>query len=198
MKRPILALATAAAAATPFAAFAQVESYRLDPYHTHPHFTIEHFGVSMLHGRFDKTTGKFSLDRSAKTGSVELVIETASVSTGDNERGGRPRSRDEHLRQADFFNVAEFPRMTFKSTKVGFAGDLPRTVEGNLTLLGVTRPVSLTIESFRCAQNPFNKQPMCGGNAVGRIKRSDFGMKAMIPMVGDDLALNVVFEGYRD
>ena len=111
---------------------------------------------------------------------------------------GRPRSRDEHLRAADFFNVAEFPRITFRSTKVNFGAELPTSVEGTLTMLGVSKPVTLTFERFRCAQNPFNKKDRCGGNAVGKIKRSDFGMKTAIPAVGDELVLNIGFEGDRD
>ena len=195
MKRHLAALALAS---LPFAALAAPENYTLDPYHTYPNFTVEHWGLSMMHGRFDKTSGKFSFDRAAKTGAVELVIESASVSTGDNVKGNRPRSRDEHLRAADFFNAAEFPTMSFKSTKVTFGGDLPTAVEGNLTLLGVTKPVSLTFERFKCGKNPFNQKDRCGGNAVGKFKRSDFGMKTAIPAVGDEITLNIEFEGDRD
>lgn len=185
-------------AALPLAAAAAPENYTVDPYHTYPNFMVEHWGLSMMFGRFDKTTGKFSLDRAARTGSVELTIETASITTGDNERGGRPRARDEHLRQADFFNVAEFPRMTFRSTKVNFDGDLPSSVEGSLTLLGVSKPLTLNFERFKCGQNPFSKKDRCGGNAVGKIKRSDFGMRTAIPAVGDEITLNIEFEGDKD
>ena len=129
-------LAGAVLAACPLAAQAQVENYKVDSVHSFPNFTVDHFGVSALYGRFDKMSGSFSIDRAAKKGSVELTIETASVTTGDNDKGSRPRSRDEHLRQADFFNVAEFPRMTYKSTNVKFNGDTPSEVEGQLTLLG--------------------------------------------------------------
>lgn len=191
-------LAALVACAAPALAVAAPESYTLDPFHTYPYFTVEHWGLSMMQGRFDKTAGKFTMDRAAKTGSVELTIEAGSVSTGDNDRAGRPRARDEHLRAADFFNVAEFPRITFKSTRVNFGAELPSAVEGNLTMLGVTRPVTLTFERFKCAQNPFNKKDRCGGNAVAKVKRSDFGMKTAIPAVGDELSLNVMFEGDKD
>jgi polyisoprenoid-binding protein YceI len=191
-------LAALAVAALPALALAAPESYTVDPFHTYPNFTVEHWGLSMMHGRFDKTTGKFSFDRAAKTGSVELTIDAASVTTGDNEKAGRPRSRDEHLRAADFFNVAEFPRITFRSTKVNFGAELPTAVEGTLTMLGVSKPVTLTFERFKCGQNPFNKKDRCGGNAIGKIKRSDFGMKTAIPAVGDELALNIEFEGDKD
>ena len=195
MKRTLTVLI---AAVLPATAMAARESYTLDPTHTYPNFMVEHWGLSMMYGRFDRTSGKFSFDRAARTGAVEVTIETASLTTGDADKGNRPRSRDEHLRQADFFNVAEFPRMTYKSTKVNFGAELPASVDGNLTLLGVTRPVTLTFERFKCGQNPFNKKDRCGGNATAKIKRSDFGMKTAIPAVGDEVALNIEFEGDRD
>jgi polyisoprenoid-binding protein YceI len=88
--------------------------------------------------------------------------------------------------------------MTFKSSKVTFAGNLPASVEGNLTLLGVTKRLKLTFERFKCGTNPFSKKDRCGGNAVGKFKRSDFGMKFAVPAVGDEIALNISFEGDRD
>ena len=188
----------AALLAAPLAATAAPESYTLDPTHTYPSFHVEHWGLSMMQGRFDKNSGKFSFDRAAKTGSTELTIDTASLTTGDNVKGNRAQSRDDHLRSADFFNVKEFPTMTFKSTKVNFTGDLPSSVEGNLTLLGVTKPVTLTFERFKCGQNPFSKKDRCGGNAVGKFKRTDFGMKYAVPAVGDEIALNIEFEGDQD
>ena len=194
MKRSL----AAAALMVPFAALAQVENFTLDPTHTYPNFWVEHWQLSMMHGRFNKSSGKFSFDRKAKTGSVELVIDAASIDTGDNEKGNRPRARDEHLRNADFFNVTEFPRITFRSTKVSFGAELPSGVEGNFTMMGVTKPVSLTFERFKCITNPFNKKDRCGGNAVGRIKRSDFGMKYGGANIGDEITLNIEFEGDKD
>ena len=188
-------LALALALALPLAAQASPETYALDPTHTYPSFWVEHWGLSMLHGRFDRMSGSFSFDRAAKTGSTELKIETASITTGDSVKGTRPQSRDDHLKGGDFFNVKEFPTMTFKSTKVNFSGELPSGVEGQLTLLGVSKPVSLSFERFKCGQNPFTKKDRCGGNAVGTFKRSDFGMKYAIPGVGDEIKLNIEFEG---
>ena len=188
----------AMALAVPLAASAAPENYTLDPYHTFPHFAVEHFGVSMFWGRFDRSSGKFMIDRAAKKASLELTVNTASVSTGENDKGSRPRSLDEHLRSADFFNVAEFPRMTFKAADVKFNGDNPAEISGELTLLGVTRPLTLKVERWVCKDNPFNKKPMCGGNASGALKRSDFGMKYALPAVSDEVRLTVGFEGYRD
>jgi polyisoprenoid-binding protein YceI len=142
--------------------------------------------------------GKFTIDRAVKAGSIEITVETASITTGDNDKGARPRTRDEHLRTADFFNVAEFPHMTFKSTGVKFAGDNPAEVAGNLTLLGVTKPLTLKIERWVCKDNPMSKKPMCGGNASANLRRSDFGMKYGLPALGDDLKLSFEFEGYKD
>jgi len=188
----------ALALAVPLAASAAPENYTLDPYHTFPHFAVEHFGVSMFWGRFDRSSGKFMIDRAAKKASLELTVNTASVSTGENDKGSRPRSLDEHLRSADFFNVAEFPRMTFKAADVKFNGDNPAEISGELTLLGVTRPLTLKVERWVCKDNPFNKKSMCGGNASGALKRSDFGMKYALPAVSDEVRLYVGFEGYRD
>ena len=182
----------------PLVAFAAPENYSLDPYHTFPYFEVDHWGVSTVRGLFRKSNGKFTLDRAARSGSVELIVETASIDTGDNDKGSRPRARDEHLRTADFFNVTEFPRMTFKSTAVKFAGDNPAEIVGDLTLLGVTKPLTLKVERWACRDNPINKKPMCGGNASGTLKRTDFGMKYLVPAVGDELKLYFAFEGYKD
>ena len=191
-------IAVFALASLPLAAIAATDSYTFDPLHTSVSFSIDHLGLSMIHGRFSKYSGKFSIDRAAKTGAVELVVETASVDTNDNDKGNRPRSRDEHLRSADFFNVAEFPRMTYKSTNVVFAGDVPTMVEGNLTLLGVTKPVSITVERFKCNPATSTAKERCGGIVAGKIKRSEFGMKRGIPNIGDEVVLAFGFEGDKD
>lgn len=196
MKKTLLA--GALFAACPLAATAQVESYRVDVQHSFPHFGIDHFGLSMIWGRFDKMSGNFTIDRAAKKASVELTIETASVTTGDHDKGSRPRSRDDHLRTADFFNVAEFPRMTYKSTNVRFSGDNPSEIEGQLTLLGVTKPVTLKIDRWTCKDHPLTKKPACGGNASGSFKRTDFGMKYAVPAVGDEVRLMINFEGHKE
>ena len=188
------------AAALPLAAFADTENYAVDPFHTVPYFEVDHLGFATMRGRFDRATGKFSIDRAAKTGSVELEIPTATVNTGDTDRAGRPRTRDEHLRNADFFNVQEFPTMSFKSTRVVFKGEEPATIEGNLTLLGVTRPVTLRIERWKCGPDirTQGKRYQCGGNATGAFKRSEFGMKYGLPTaIGDEVRLWMSFYGFK-
>ena len=184
----------------PLAAAAQVESYNIDPIHTIPYWETDHLGYATLRGHFSKTTGKFTIDRAAKTGTLEITIQTASLNTGDTERGSRARTRDEHLRSPDFFNVAEFPTLTYRSTGVKFKGDDPEVVEGNMTLLGVTKPVSLRILRWKCGPDPrtAGKRYQCGGNATGTFKRSDFGMKFGLPTaIGDEVTVWMSFYGFR-
>jgi polyisoprenoid-binding protein YceI len=186
------------AIALPLTAVAAPENYTIDPNHTYPHWEVNHLGVSNWRGQFGKSAGKFMIDRAAKAGSVEITVQTASVISGDNDKGSRPRSLDEHLRTPDFFNVAEYPTMIFKSTGVKFNGDNPGSIEGNLTLLGVTKPLVLHVENWKCQPNPFTKKEMCGGNASGSFKRSDFGMKFGLAGVGDEIKLWIQIEGYKD
>ena len=186
-----------AACLLPAAALAAPQTYVLDSLHSYPNFSVNHLGMSTIHGRFDKMTGEFTIDEAAKTGSLEVKIATASVTTGDNVRtGDAGRSRDAHLRTADFFNSAEFPEMTFKSTKLNFKGDTVESIDGNLTLLGVTKPVKLNVTLFKCGPHPFSKKPMCGGDAEGTIKRTDFGMKFGVPAIGDEVKLQINMEAY--
>jgi polyisoprenoid-binding protein YceI len=177
-------------AALPFAAHAS-DSYTVDPAHTYAHFTVNHLGFSTMHGRFDKTSGKATLDMAAKTGSVEISIESGSISTGFVKR-------DDHLKSPDFFNAAEFPAITFKSSKIKFKGDAPASIEGELTMLGVTKPVTLTVNEFKCGENPMSKKYECGAGAIAQIKRSDFGMTKFLPAVGDDIKLEFEIEAFKD
>lgn len=190
----------------PLSVLAASQTYAIDPVHSFPNFTINHLGMTTIHGRFDKMSGKIVLDTAARTGTIDVKIETASVNTGDarHEAGSwaarnyGPRSRDEHLRTADFFNSAEFPELLYKSTKLNFNGDALQSVEGNLTLLGVTKPVKLNVTSFKCGPHPFNKKPMCGAYAEGSIKRTDFGIKFGVPAISDEVKLAIGIEAYPE
>jgi polyisoprenoid-binding protein YceI len=185
--RPLIALLGALMAAPAFAA----ESYTIDPRHTLPMYEIDHFGWSTQRGRFKSVNGKIVLDRAAKTGTVDVVIDVASVDSGVDKL-------DEHLRSEDFFNAARHPTMTFKAKKIAFRGDKPASVPGELTLLGVTKPVTLTVNAFHCAPNPFAKKDACGADAVATIKRSDFGMTTMVPGLGDEVKLLINIEAFKD
>ena len=186
----ILKLATLAVFTFAGAAIA-AESYTLDSSHTFPRFEINHFGFSTHHGQFNKTAGKLVLDRAAKTGSIELTVQTASIGTGDPKL-------EEHLRSPDFFNVEKFPTMVFKSKALKFNGDVPASADGELTLLGVTKPLTLTISRVRCAQHPFYKKEDCGAEVSGTLRRSDFGMTKYVPAVGDEVTLHIQVEAIRD
>lgn len=175
----------ALAAALP--AVAAPENYVIDPGHTFPSFEVNHLGFSTHRGRFNKTEGKITLDTAAKTGSVEITIDANSVDTGGEKL-------DKHLKAEDFFNVAKFPTLTFKGSKFTFDGDKPVAVEGDFTLLGVTKPIKLTISNFKCGPHPFSKKPVCGAEVTGTIKRSEFGMKYGVPAVGDDIKLLIQVE----
>jgi polyisoprenoid-binding protein YceI len=196
----------AAGLLVPLAALAAPQNYVVDPVHSFPTFTIGHLGMAMIRGRFDEMNGKISLDTAAHTGNVDIQIKAATVNTGDarHEPGGfaaknyGPRARDEHLRSADFFNVAEFPEITFKSTRLHFAGDAVESVEGNLTIAGVTRPVKLRVTAFKCGPNPFTKKPMCGADLEGTIKRTEFGLKYGVPAISDDVKLEIGVEAYPE
>jgi polyisoprenoid-binding protein YceI len=182
----------------PLSVWAAPVTYNIDPLHSFPNFSVNHLGMTQVHGRFERMTGKITLDTAAKTGSLEVKIPTATVSTGDAKRADGTRSRDEHLRTPDFFNSAEFPDMVFKSTKLNFAGEKVESVEGNLTLLGVTKPVKLNVTMFNCGAHPFNKKPMCGAFVEGVIKRTDFGMKFGVPGVSDEVKLAIGLEAYPE
>lgn len=187
MRKTIIALAAAAVAAPAFAA----DSYTIDPRHTFPYFEVSHHGFSLTRGRFDKTSGKITLDRAAKTGTVDIAIDPASISMGIAKF-------DEVMRSDEFFNVEKFPAITFKSTSMTFQGEDPALVIGNLTMLGVTRPVPLTITGFKCAPHPINKKELCGADVQAVVKRTEFGMTKYAPNVGDDVRLLIQVEAFKD
>jgi len=189
MKKIVLAAALSGALTTLSAAAA--ESYSLDVRHTFPSFEVMHLGYSLQRGRFNKTAGKITLDTAAKKGTADITIDAASVDTGLDKL-------EEHLRGEDFFNVAKHPTITFKSDKFTFEGDKVKSVTGNFTLLGVTKPVTLNAAYFNCADHPMAKKKACGGDFVATIKRSDFGMKYAIPGVADEVTLRIQVEAFKD
>ncbi len=164
-------------------------TYTLDPAHTYPHFAINHLGFSTMHGRFNKTEGSIVIDREAKTGSVKVVIDAESVDTGH-------KKRDDHLRSPDFLNAAEFPEITYESTKVSIDGDTA-TVEGELTIAGTSKAVTLDVSKISCGVHPFNKKEVCGFDATATISRADFGITYGSPAIGDAMTLTFEVEGIK-
>jgi polyisoprenoid-binding protein YceI len=181
---------TAVATAIPLAALA-ADSYTIDPAHTFPGFEINHLGFSNMRGTFNTTSGKIVLDPLGRAGSIDAVIDVSSVTTGQAKR-------DEHLRSPDFFDVAKYPTMTFKSTKLKYNGNSLVSADGDLTLHGVTKPVSLTVTNFHCAANPISKKPTCGGNATATIKRSEFGISTYVPAISDEVKISIEVEAIKD
>ena len=167
------------------------DNYSIDPNHTFPVFEVNHLGYSVQHGRFNKTSGTITLDMAAKKGSVDLTIETASLDMGFP-------LWDEHMAADGFFNTAKFPTMTFKSNKLIFKDDKVVAAEGQFTLLGVTRPLTVSVSGFKCGDHPMNKKPMCGANIGATIKRSDFGMTKYVPAISDEVQIRVPVEAYKN
>ena len=172
-------------------AFAAPETYVVDGTHTFPSFSYTHLGFSTQQSRFDKTTGKITIDRAAKTGSLDVSIDTKSVNTGVEVFNG-------HLKGEDYFNVEKFPVITFKSSNFKFDGDKPATINGDLTIKGVTKPVTLAVTSFNCAPHPFTKKEVCGANASTRIKRSEFNAGKNAPAVSDEVTLHIAVEAIKE
>lgn len=184
MKKLALVLALASVAGS---ALAAPETYAIDPTHTQPRFEYNHFGYSNQMHSFDKTSGTIVYDKAAKTGSVDVTIDAKSVNTG------YPLF-NEHIQGEDFFDTAKYPTITFKSTAVKFDGDKPVSVDGNLTIKGVTKPVTLTLTSFQAMPHPIMKKDAIGANAVTRIKRTEFNMGKYAPYVSDDVILQIPLE----
>jgi polyisoprenoid-binding protein YceI len=188
MKSLIIA-ATAIAAVLP--ARAQTQSYTLDPDHTFPAFEIGHLGYSIQRGRFNRTAGRITLDSAAKTGSAEITIDAASISTG------HPKL-EEHLRSEDFFDVAKYPEIVFRAKEFSFQGDKVAAVKGELTMHGATQPVTLKAEYFNCADHPMTRKRVCGADFSATVKRGDFGIKTGIPLVADEVKLRINVEAIKD
>ena len=183
------ALLVSAAAASP--ALAAPQTYVVDGTHTFPSFSYSHFGLSTQLSKFDKTTGTVTLDKEAKTGAVDITIDMKSVNTGYE-------TFNEHIQEADFFDTANYPTATFKSTKVNFEGDKPVSIEGDLTIKGVTKPVTLQVTHFANMPHPMLKKDAIGADATVVIKRSEFNAGKFAPNVGDNVTITVSLEAIQN
>jgi polyisoprenoid-binding protein YceI len=170
---------------------ANADTFAIDPNHTWPLFEVNHLGFTTQRGRFDKTSGKIQLDMDKKTGAVDLTIDADSINMG-------LAKWNEHLKSADFFNVAQFPSIRYQSDKLIFQGNTPVAAEGALTLLGVTKPLKVTIQRFSCGINPINLKRLCAADIEAVLKRSEFGMTKYLPAVGDEVKVLAPVEAYRE
>ncbi|KHK50626.1 polyisoprenoid-binding protein [Ralstonia sp. A12] len=168
MKLRTLVAALSAVAAT--AAFAAPATYQLDPTHTYPSFEADHMGgLSKWRGKFEKSSGTVTLDREAKKGTIDVTVQTDSIDFG-------MAKLNEHAKGAEMFDVAKFPTATFKGNFTKFKGDVPTEAEGQLTLRGVSKPVKMEIDAFKCMQHPMLKREVCGADAEMTFKRDEFGL----------------------
>jgi polyisoprenoid-binding protein YceI len=171
-------------------AWAAPETYVIDSNHTLPRFSYSHFGYSTQLSRFDKTTGTIVLDKVAKQGSANVTIDTTSINTGY-------ALFNEHIQKEDFFDTAKFPIATFISSKFNFDADKIKSIDGVLTIKGISKNLTLTVNSFLCMPHPMAKKEACGVNASTVIKRSDFNMSKHVPYVSDEIKIDIPVEAIK-
>ena len=171
-------------------AMAAPKTFEIDGSHTFPRFSYSHFGYSTQVSRFDSTTGTVVFDADAKTGSVDISIDMKSVNTGFADFNG-------HIQGEDFLDTAKFPKATFKSTKVNFQDGKPASIEGQLTIKGITKAVTLTVTSFQAMAHPMLKKDAMGANAFTVIKRSEFNAGKYAPYVGDEVRIDIALEAIQ-
>ncbi|HET6471514.1 MAG TPA: YceI family protein [Pseudomonadales bacterium] len=189
MPKRVLCAVAALSLAHP--ALAEPITYEIDPSHTYPSIEFPHMGISVWRGKFDKTSGTVVIDRAAKTGSVDITVAANSVDFG-------LAAMDDKAKSDDFFDVAQFPTVTYTG-KIQFVGDEPKSIVGEITVHGVTKPLTLDILSSKCIEHPFYKKEVCGADAQGTLNWSEFGMKMSSYGAGDagKTLLRIQVEGMR-
>lgn len=151
-------------------AFAVPVTYQVDPAHTYPSFEADHFGgLSVWRGKFDKTSGTIVVDKEQGTGTVDLTVDTSSINFGNPKL-------NEHAKSAEMFDVAKYPTATYTGKISAFKDGMPTQVQGTFTLHGVTKPLTLTINSFKCVTVPMDKKEHCGADASASLNRADYGI----------------------
>ncbi|MEY4368703.1 MAG: hypothetical protein RL564_653 [Pseudomonadota bacterium] len=188
MSKLLAAASLSAAVVTP--AFAAPATYGVEPNHTFPRFSYTHLGFTTQLSRFDKTTGTVVYDKEGRAGSVDITIDTRSVSTGS-------ALFNQHIQGEDFLDTAQHPSVTFKSTKVNFDGDKPVSIEGDLTMKGITKRVTLTVTRFVAAPHPIQKKDTIGADAYTIVKRTDFNMGKYAPAVSDEVRIDIAIEALK-
>jgi len=187
LKFALLSLLAAGAASTSAMA---ADTYTIDPSHTYPSFEADHMGLSVWRGKFNKTSGTVTLDRAAKTGTIDITIDASSIDFGHAKL-------NEHVKSPDVLDVQKFPTAVYKGTSIKFDGDKPVAVEGELTLHGVTKPVALQINKFTCVQNPTLKREVCGADASATFNRADFGVSFGVPRFAPEVKLAIQVEAVK-
>ena len=163
-------LAAAALFATAAAQAAPV-TYNVEPTHTYPSFEADHMGISTWRGKFDRTSGSITMDREAGTGSLSIVVDMKSADFG-------LEAMNKAAKSAELFDVAKYPKATFKGTLEGFTDGAPTRASGTLEMHGKTNPVTLEIRKFKCIPHPMFKREACGADVYATLDREQFGMDA--------------------
>ena len=190
LSRPVAALLAAAALCAPLLARAQAATYVLDPSHTQVTFEVLHLGTSTLRGRFNRIEGHVTLDRAARSGDVQITVDTSSVSTGVLPLDGM-------LRGAQGFVSQDHPKAYFVARQLAFDGDKLASVRGEFTLRGASQPLLMRATHFNCYEHPELKREVCGGDFEAELMRSSFGISHSLPFVGDRVRLLIQVEGVR-
>jgi len=171
---------------------AQEQAYTIDPRHTFPAYEIEHLGISPQPGRFNETQGRVILDPTLRRGSIEVTIKARSIDTG-------VAALDRLLRSEDFFDADRFPDLGYRSTQLRFEGERLVGVDGDLTIRGVTRPVTLGVQGFRCTVQLLAQGKRCGATLTTTIRRSEFGMtKFGGSVISDEVRIRIAVEAVLD
>lgn len=165
------ALALSAALALAGAGHAAPAAYNVDPTHTFPSFEADHMGMSMWRGKINKNAGTIQLDKDSGSGSVDITMDMTSIDFGLDIMNSKAR-------EPDLFDTAKYPQARYTGRLEGFKNGAPARVVGQLTLHGVTKPVTLTINTFKCMPHPMLKRDWCGADASATINRADFGIDA--------------------
>jgi polyisoprenoid-binding protein YceI len=171
-------------------AFAAPVTYVIDPSHTFPRFSYNHLGLSTQLSRFNQTSGTVVYDKAKQAASVDVVIDMKSVDTGF-------ATFNEHIQAADFLDTAKYPTATFKSTRVTFKDGTPIAIDGNLTIKGITRPVTLQVNRFVNTMHPMQKKDAIGADASATIRRSEFNAGQYVPAVGDEVTISIALEAVQ-
>lgn len=180
----LLALLALAGAAVP----AVAQTYTVDPRHTHVTWAVSRLDALTFRGKLFRVTGDVVLDAAAGKGEIAILIDTHGHATGN---------LDDSMLGRSFFNAVQFPTALFRSNKIEFNGQSPAKIEGELTLLGITKPVTLTVTRFRCGENSFTRQSFCGADATATIKRSDWGMTSWLSIASDEVKLDIGIEAHK-
>jgi polyisoprenoid-binding protein YceI len=169
-------------------AIAAPVTYNIDSNHTFPSFEADHMGgLSLWRGKFKSTSGKITLDKEAGAGTVEVTIDTKSIDFGN-------QALNDHWQRPDFFDTAQHPTATYTGRLVDFRNGMPTAVDGQLTMHGVTKPVRLTINQFKCMQHPQRGVEVCGADATGTFNRDEFGVSLGKPMFNMAVTLRIQVE----